>query len=128
MGLWLNFLGFIFKKDYNSQSCEVRVWNFFSIYLAVFFFFFGHYVLATSISGGATYRSGCSQEHPDLKKKNIYIYIYLIHIRNTLNHKIRNTLNHKIRNTLKLKKYIYIYLFYFQAPPKKKNPKKKILN
>ena len=117
MGLWLNFLGFIFKKDYNSQSCEVRVWNFFSIYLAVFFFFFGHYVLATSISGGATYRSGCSQEHPDLKK--IKKNIYLIHIRNTLNHKIRNTLNHKTRNTLELKKKKN-YLFYFQVQKKKK--------
>ena len=38
-----------------------------------------------AVSGSATYRSGCSQEHPDLKKikkKNLY----LIHIRNTLNH------------------------------------------
>ena len=65
-------------------------------------------------SGGATYRSGCSQEHPDLKKilkKNLY----LIHIRNTLNHKIRNTLELKKKN----------YLFYFQGQ-KKKKPKKKI--
>ena len=37
-------------------------------------------------SGGATYRSGCSQEHPDLKKIFLKKNLYLIHIRNTLNH------------------------------------------
>ena len=53
-----------------------------------------------------------------LKKKNLY----LIHIRNTLNHKIRNTLNHKIRNTLKLKKKNICSTF---KPKKKKKKKKK---
>ena len=28
-------------------------------------------------NGGATLCSGCSQEHPELEKKNIYIYIYI---------------------------------------------------
>ena len=65
-------------------------------------------------SGGATYRSGCSQEHPDLKKK-IKKKLYLIHIRNTLNQKIRNTLELK-------KKKIICSTF---KPKKKKNPKKK---
>ena len=32
------------------------------------------------VSGGATYSSGCSQEHPDLKKKNLYIYIYIFNL------------------------------------------------
>ena len=64
-------------------------------------------ILKGSVSGGATYKSGCSQEHPDLKKIKKK-KLYLIHIRNTLNHKIRNTLNHKIRNTLKLKKKLKI--------------------
>ena len=34
------------------------------------------YESAQRLSGGATYRSGCSQEHPNLKKiKNIYIFL-----------------------------------------------------
>ena len=52
MGLWLNFLGFIIEKNYNSKSCEVRVWNFycnFSSFVLFFYFIFVHYVLATSI-------------------------------------------------------------------------------
>ena len=28
------------------------------------------------VSGGATFNLGCSQEHPELKKKKKYIYIY----------------------------------------------------
>ena len=52
-------------------------------------------------SGDAMLGSGCSQEHPDLKKKIIYIYINLNFIiclpikkkkRNALS-KIKNTLN-----------------------------------
>ena len=52
LGLWLNFLGFIFEKDYNPESCEVRVWNFYcssSPFVLLYCFIFGHYVLATSI-------------------------------------------------------------------------------
>ena len=52
MGLWLNFLGFIFEKDYNSESCEARVWNFYcnsSSFVLLSYFIFGHYVLAISI-------------------------------------------------------------------------------
>ena len=50
MGLQLNFLGFIFEKDYNSKSCEVRVWNFYSnssSFVMLSYFIFDHYVLAT---------------------------------------------------------------------------------
>ena len=50
-------------------------------------------------SGNATYCSRCSQEHPNLKKE--ILKLYLIYIKKTLNHKIRNTLK------LKKKKFIY---------------------
>ena len=66
-------------------------------------------------SGGATYRSGCSQEHPDLKNFFFKKNLYLIHIRNTLNHKFRNTLE------LKKKKKLSVLL----SSQKKKKPKKK---
>ena len=52
MGLWLNFLGFIIEKNYNSKSCEVRVWNLycnFSSFVLLSYFIFVQYVLATSI-------------------------------------------------------------------------------
>ena len=64
----------------------------------------------TNPSGDATYRSGYSQEHPDLKKIKKILYLSCI----------RNTLNHKIRNTLKFKKKKKNYLFNFQAKKKKK--------
>ena len=51
-------------------------------------------------SGDATCNLGCFLEHPDLKKKKIQIFLYLLCIRNILNHKIKNT----------LKFYIYIYI------------------
>ena len=65
-------------------------------------------------SGGATYRSGCSQEHPDLKKikrKKIYFKLNQEHPQ------------HKIRNTLKLKKNLFVKL---SSKKKKKKAQNKI--
>ena len=58
-----------------------------------------------------TYKSGCSQEHTDLKKIKKKLYLSWI----------RETLNHKIRNALKfLKKKLFVKL----SSKKKKKPKK----
>ena len=65
-------------------------------------------------SGGATYRLGCSQEHPDLKKKLKKIFIFKLNQEHP---------QHKIRNTLTLKKNLFVQL----SIKKKKNIQKKNL-
>ena len=59
--------------------------------------------LYTARNGDVTYSLRCSQEHPDLKKKKIKLYLICI------------------RNTLKFNIYIYIYV---QLSSKKKMSKK----
>ena len=58
----------------------------------------GVFIVSTA-SGDATLVPGCSQEHLELKKKNIYIIINFFYLF-TLKKKI-GTLSIKIRNTLK---------------------------
>ena len=71
-------------------------------------------------SGGTTLSSGCSQEHPKLKKKkNIYIYIYIVIKFFLFVYPLKKKLgtpSSKIKNTLKKKKKIICFTF----KPKKK--------
>ena len=78
-----------------------------------------------SHSGDATLESGCSQEHPDLKKKMILYIIIKIFLFVYPLKKMRNTLK-KMRNTLKFffflkKKNLFIIL----SSKKKKKAQKK---